>query len=99
MSDDKFRVWEFANAQPVDSDVRRDFGLRSDSAGAKAGAGAADPAAIDFSWHQRNFEDAIAALRDKRTPAIDGHEGRRAVALINAIYRSAESGGERQEMY
>jgi len=96
MSDDKFRVWEFANAHPVDNDVRRNFGLRSDS---MAGAGAADPAAIDFSWHQRNFEDAIASLRDKRTPAIDGHEGRRAVALINAIYRSAEAGGERQQVY
>ena len=97
MSDDKFRVWEFAKAHPADNDVRRDFGLRDDSAG--AGAGAADPAAIDSSWHQRNFEDVIAALRDKRTPAIDGHEGRRAVALINAIYRSAEAGGERQKVY
>jgi len=94
MSDDKFRVWEFADAQPMDSDVRRDFGLLRDG----AGAGAADPSAIDFSWHQRNFEDAIASLREQRPPAIDGHEGRRAVALINAIYRSAAAGGERQEV-
>ena len=59
------------------------------------GAGAADPSAIDFSWHQRNFEDVTAALADGRAPAVDGIEARRAVALIEAIYASAKAGGER----
>jgi len=94
MSDDKFRVWEFLHAKPEDADIRRNLGS---SAGA-AGAGAANPSAIDFSWHQRNFEDVIEALRDQRTPAIDGREGRRSVALINAIYRSAAAGGEKQQV-
>ncbi len=94
MSDDKFRVWEFAQAKPEDDGIRQDFGLHGNA----AGAGAADPSAIDFSWHQRNFEDAIQSLRDKRAPSIDGREGRRSVALINAIYRSAAAAGEKQQV-
>lgn len=94
MTDDKFRVWEFADGQPEDSDIRRELGLGAST----AGAGAADPSAIDFKWHQKNFEDAIQALNENRAPAINGHEGRRSIALINAIYRSAASGGEREEV-
>ena len=36
--------------------------------------------------------DFVAAIRDDRAPAVDGREGRRAVALIEAIYRSAATG-------
>ena len=57
------------------------------------GAGAADPSAIDFVWHQRNFEDSIAAIRDGRPAAVDGHEGRKSVEIIQAIYKSALAGG------
>ncbi|NQW00453.1 MAG: Gfo/Idh/MocA family oxidoreductase [Rhodospirillales bacterium] len=94
MTDDKFRVWEFQDARPEDADIRRDYGLGQ----ATAGAGAADPAAIDFRWHQKNFEDAVQALAEGRAAAIDGHEGRRSIALLNAIYRSAAEGGERQQV-
>lgn len=90
MADDKFRVWEFQDERPEDQMILLDHGLNADV----AGAGAADPKAIDFAWHQRNFEDALAALNDGRAPLVDGREGRRAVALIRAIYESAERGGE-----
>lgn len=76
MSDDKFRVWELAEESSTDQDIRMEF-----SAGG-AGAGAADPSAIDFSGHQRNFEDALSAFRDGRKASVDGHEARRSVALI-----------------
>ncbi len=94
MTDDKFRVWEFLNPTDKDAAIRKDFGLGAQV----AGAGAADPSAIDFKWHQKNFEDAIQALEEKRAPAIDGQEGRRSIALINAIYRSAANGGEKQRV-
>ena len=90
MADDKFRVWEFRDAAPLDDSIRADFGLHADN----GGAGAADPSAIDFSWHQRNFEDAVQAIRSGTRPRVDGREGRRAVALIRAIYESAARGGE-----
>ena len=91
MTDDRFKVWEFANETDADTRIRDTFGLSADV----AGAGAADPSAIDFSWHQRNFEDVTAALQAGRAPAIDGVEARRAVALIEAIYASAKADGER----
>ena len=94
MTDDKFRVWEFQNATTEDEEIRRTYGLNS----ATAGAGAADPSAIDFRWHQKNFEDAVKAIDGNRAPAIDGAEARRSVALINAIYRSAAQNGEKQEV-
>ncbi|MEM8976587.1 MAG: Gfo/Idh/MocA family oxidoreductase [Pseudomonadota bacterium] len=90
MADDKFRVWEFKDEHPDDQTILLDYGLNADV----AGAGAADPKAIDFTWHQRNFEDALAALNGGHAPLVDGREGRRAVALIRAIYESAERGGE-----
>ena len=47
MSDDKFRVWEFKNELPEDADIRASFSLNNSA----DRAGAADPSAIDFSWH------------------------------------------------
>ena len=65
---------------------------------ADGGAGAADPSAIDFSWHQRNFEEAVAALDEGRPSIVSGQEGRRAVELICAIYESAKNGGQRIDL-
>ena len=87
MADDRFRVWEFQDETAEDVRIRAAHGL---SAGI-AGAGAADPGAIDYTWHQRNFEDVVNALRQGNKPTIDGHESRRAIALIEAIYTSAKS--------
>lgn len=92
MSDDKFRVWEFAEESEEDEAIRYKFGLNED----EAGAGAADPSAIDFVWHQRNFEDVLNALDNGTKPLVDGFEGRRSIALLNAIYRSAKNGGEKE---
>ena len=94
MTDDKFRAWEFQNETEEDADIRATYG----TGGSGGGAGAADPSAIDFSWHQRNFEDAVSALREGRSPEIDGREARRSVALIRAIYQSAELGGAKVEV-
>lgn len=89
MADDRFRVWEFDEETGEDEAIRRTHGIDREF----AGAGAADPLAIDFRWHQRNYEDVITALCEGRAPSVDGGEARRAVALIRAIYQSAERGG------
>jgi predicted dehydrogenase len=91
MADDRFRVWEFHQPHEDDAQILEEHGLHA----AVAGAGAADPKAIDFKWHQRNFEDAATAICTGQRPRIDGAEGRRAVALIRAVYGSAQNGGER----
>ncbi len=57
------------------------------------GAGANDPKAIGHAWHRSNLEEAIAAIRAGKQPAVNGTEGRKAVELILALYQSAQAGG------
>ena len=45
----------------------------------------------DFRGHQAALEDFLAAIEQKRAPACDGNEGRRSIALIEAIYRAAKT--------
>ena len=54
----------------------------------------ARPALVaDATGHQRIIEDFLTAIRTNGTPACDAREGRRSVALIEAIYESARTGG------
>jgi predicted dehydrogenase len=85
MKDDGFKVWEFSKTMDADREVVMDE---------KSGStGAADPNQINFSWHQKNFEDIFDALRENRPVNIDGSEGQKSVELIQAIYLSAQNGG------
>jgi UDP-N-acetyl-2-amino-2-deoxyglucuronate dehydrogenase len=52
---------------------------------------ASSAAVSDFRGHQAALEDFLAAIAQKRAPACDGMEGRRSVALIEAIYRAAKT--------
>jgi predicted dehydrogenase len=53
----------------------------------------ARPATVaDATPHRRVLADFVDAVRAGRTPACDAREGRRSVAVIEAIYRSATSG-------
>jgi predicted dehydrogenase len=52
-------------------------------------AAATSPVVADASAHQRVFADFIQAVADRRPPCCDGRDGRRSVALIEAIYQSA----------
>lgn len=79
--------WEFADPMPEDERIRNEMLGRT-----KTGGGAADPAAIGHHAHTALFQDFIQAIQHKRAPAIDGHEGRRSVELILAIYESAKTG-------
>ena len=53
---------------------------------------AASPVVSDTSAHQRIFEDFVDAIRNDRRPICDAREGRRSVALVQAIYEAARSG-------
>jgi predicted dehydrogenase len=89
MVDDKFSVWDLKNQLLEDEQILAEHGVYENT----SGAGAADPKAIDFLWHQRNFENALDALRNNESPEVDGKEGRRAVELITAIYESMKNNG------
>ncbi|MDF1813179.1 MAG: Gfo/Idh/MocA family oxidoreductase [Verrucomicrobiales bacterium] len=93
--DESFRVWDFEEPQPQDREIKNSLMLDSEG---KVGLGANDPSAINFSGHQKNFEDVVDAIQSGRPPKVDGREARRAVALICAIYESAKNGGNRVEV-
>jgi len=82
--DDVPTFWDFDEARPEDDEVK---GL---AANAKIGGGASDPKAISVEGHRVQYEDFVGAVREGRAPAIPGREGRKAVALIRAIYASSE---------
>lgn len=60
--------------------------------GSAATGGAADPMAISFENHRRQYADVLEAIAAGRPPSIDGREGLRSVALIEAVYRSVREG-------
>jgi len=90
MADEAFEVWEFKDETSADDQLRQDL-----MKGAGPALGAADPKAISYEQHQRNFEEVVAAIEEGREPATSAAEGRKSVAVIEAIYRSAQSGGQR----
>lgn len=53
----------------------------------------ATAAVDDISGHRAVYEDFVRAIRTGTRPRCDGREGRRCVALIRAIYTSAEAQG------
>ncbi|HEV3023920.1 MAG TPA: Gfo/Idh/MocA family oxidoreductase, partial [Pirellulales bacterium] len=87
MEEEDIAKWDFAARD------RRDAAIRKQMTRTKStGGGASDPAAIGHHGHARQFRDVVEAIRGGRRPAIDGHEGRRSVEIILAIYRAAETG-------
>ncbi len=86
LEDDHIARWDFREPRPGDDAIR----ATKDSAA--LGTGSSAPNAISFVGHQRQMQDFVDALRADRAPALDGHEGRKAVALVRALYASAASG-------
>ncbi len=74
--------------------VRVDLDSPSGKAAAAAPAeappeNASSPVVSDASAHQRVVEDFLRAVRTGTVPSCDGREGRRSVALVEAIYAAA----------
>jgi predicted dehydrogenase len=47
----------------------------------------------DARGHQALIEDFLQAIERNSAPICDGREGRRSIALVEAIYRAARNGG------
>ncbi len=50
--------------------------------------------AFDWEEHRLQILDVIDAIRNNRDPAVTGEDGRNALEIVLAIYRSAETGCE-----
>ncbi|MCC7352733.1 MAG: Gfo/Idh/MocA family oxidoreductase [Anaerolineae bacterium] len=77
--------WKLAGAAP-DEEARM---LALEETG---GSGSADPMGIGYELHRRQIADLVDAIREDRPPAIGGAEARKALEIILAIYRSAQTG-------
>jgi len=55
-------------------------------------ASAASPTVSDIRGHQAALEDFLRAIQTNGQPTCNGREGRRSVALVEAIYAAARSG-------
>jgi UDP-N-acetyl-2-amino-2-deoxyglucuronate dehydrogenase len=93
LADESFELWDFREEKPEDAEIRRTL-----MKGQEAGLGANDPSAINFHQHQRNFEEVVNAIHDGRVPTTSAAEARKPVAVIRAIYESAQNGGKRVEI-
>ena len=81
--------WDFREELAGDDSIRNNFASKTDS-----GGGASDPGAISFKPHQWQFEDFIQSLESGKKSVVEGNEGRKAIEIILAIYKSAEKNCE-----
>lgn len=52
----------------------------------------ANPEDFDQESHEKQYRDILEAVNSLREPLVNGEEGRKAVAIINAIYRASADG-------
>jgi predicted dehydrogenase len=84
--DDVIR-WDFLPETPEDVATRQRFAIKVGASG-----GSSNPAAISHQGHARQLTDFVNAIRTGTKPLVDGREGRKAVAVIEAIYEAATTG-------
>jgi len=88
ITDENIVKWEFAEPRPEDDELRNRFSPEK----AKDSRASSDPSAFDYSTHREQIADFLRSLDTGTPPLVDGREGRKAIEIIIAMYRSAESG-------
>jgi len=58
----------------------------------KLGDTSSDPTHHSIENHKLQIEDFVEAVREDREPLVNGLEGRKALEIIRAIYKSAKAG-------
>jgi UDP-N-acetyl-2-amino-2-deoxyglucuronate dehydrogenase len=77
----------------IAADLRQSPTDLANDAPADTNASASSAAVTDFRGHQAILEDFLRAIEHDTTPLCDGPQGRKSVALIEAIYRAASDHG------
>ncbi len=76
----EMKIWNFQETLPDDNDVFTKYKQ--------------NPPDIYGFGHREFLREVIECIRNNNRISIDGSEGRKALELINAIYKSAETGKE-----
>jgi predicted dehydrogenase len=87
LEEEDLKAWDFAKPRKEDKAILDQMKKHKSS-----GGGASDPAAIGHHGHAMQFREFLDAVHKGRRPAIDGHEGRRSVEIVLAVYKAAETG-------
>lgn len=72
--------WNIAGAKP--------FKINTNT----SASGAADPTSIGHLNHKIVLQDMVKAIKENRSPMVDGAEAKKSVAVITALYRSSKEG-------
>ena len=67
-------------------------GVEKPASAAPASAGIATPKLASFEQHKAQILDVLGAIAEKRPPLVTGDDGRRAVAFVEAVYKSSATG-------
>lgn len=85
--DDLMTAWTAKGASD-----EADAGVLAEYGGGEQTGTFADPMALSSERHRLQIEEFMHAIEQDRPAFVDGSEGRKAVALIQAIYESARTG-------
>jgi len=83
---DKIKFWHLNGGDP------REDGTKVASGEGTIHGGTSDPRAISCEGHRRQIAEFCRAVRGLPSQTINGEEAGRAVAIVEAIYRSCRSG-------
>jgi len=82
-AENSFKVWQFADQTETDNEIFDKFSQ------IEGGGGVSDPGAIPFEPHARNIAAFIDSIESGNEFEINGHEARKAVEIVLAVYKSA----------
>ncbi len=85
LEEESLKAWSFKRETAEDGVIREKHSNCVNSSG-----GATDPKAINFKGHALVFKDMVDSLLSNRSPMVDGKEAKKAVEIIEAIYKSAK---------
>ena len=71
------------------ADLRNSAGYNDQAEAADQNASSNSPVVSDIRGHQRIIEDFVQSINTKRSAVCDGEEGRKSLAVVEAIYRAA----------
>ena len=78
----KIKTWEIQGVKQKPDELES----------AEKTGGASDPMAISIEGHLAQYQDFIDAIHEDREPLVNGIEGRKALEIVLAIYRSSQEG-------
>lgn len=84
IEDDRIVRWDFSETLSEDALLL--------SASSSSDTGASSPFQASYAGHQNQIENMVQSLRSNIPLLVDGKEARNVVALIRALYESAERG-------